>query len=150
MFRDAQALSRLAAQLGVVLMSLAFVSALFMGSYPNPRTALAAHVIGITGGLFMIAAGQLLPRLRLSRLLLNATFWSLTVSVYLGFATQLAAATFDLTRMFVVTAVGRVERDAALEGLVEIVIKGITPLTMVPCLLIAWGLRGRDEPDDRS
>jgi (hydroxyamino)benzene mutase len=126
--------------LGFVLVLLALVCALFIPLYANPRTGLAAHNIGITSGLLLIAVGLVFPGLALGPIAGWMTFWSLTVSVYVGFVGQVLAATVGLSRMFVVTAAGQAEGPAQLELLVEIATKAITPLTLLPCFLVVWGL----------
>lgn len=131
-------------RLGVALLAAAFVSGLFVGLYANPRAGLAAHVIGITGALMLIAFGLLWSRLALGRAARLAAFWMLIVSVPTGFVAQLVGAALGLSRMFVVTAAGRPEGLPALETAVELVTKAITPLTILPVLIVLVGLRRPD------
>ena len=121
----------------------ACAAALLIPLYPVPRTGLAAHVIGITGALFLLGTSHLLPGLRLSARALSVAVTLLTVSVWLGFLTQWVGAFGGLSRMFVVTAAGRPEGWALLETAIEWLIKGITPLTFIGCAMVLWGLRGQ-------
>ena len=45
-----------------------------------------------------------------------------------------------LSRMFVVTAAGLPEGEPWAERAVELVVKGVPPLTIIPILIIGWGL----------
>lgn len=126
----------------LVLMLLAFAAALMIPLYPNARTGLAAHLVGITAGLFLFGVAGVLPQLRLSARVRGLALLLLLASLYLGFLTQWAGALLGLSRMFVATAQGQAEGRALWETLVEWTIKGITPATIVPCLMLLWGLRG--------
>jgi (hydroxyamino)benzene mutase len=127
----------------VVLLLLAFVAALMIPLYPNPKTGLAAHVIGITGALLLIGTATLLPGLRLAPPTRTAALVMLVASVELGFITQWLGAFGGLSRMFIVTALGRPEGNPLWETAIEWVIKGaITPLTFIACVLLLYGLRG--------
>jgi hypothetical protein len=70
----------------------------------------------------------------------------LIVSLYLGFFTQWIGGLFGLSRMFIVTAAGLPEGNAAAERIVELIVKGITPLTILPFLILAYGLINRGNP----
>jgi hydroxylaminobenzene mutase len=124
------------------LLLLAFAAALMIPLYPVARTGLAAHVIGITGALLLLATATFVPHLRLGPQALAAALTLLVVCVHLGFLTQWIGAFGGLSRMFIVTAQGRAEGLAWLETAVELTIKGITPLTFIACGLLLWGLRG--------
>jgi (hydroxyamino)benzene mutase len=127
----------------MVLLLLAFVVALMIPLYPVAKTGLAAHVIGITAALLLLGVASLVTQLRLSTRWLQATLWMLLLCLYLGFLTQWIGAFGGLSRMFIVTALGRPEGLPWLETLIEWIIKGlITPLTFIACGLLLWGLRG--------
>ena len=54
-------MNRLQIQLGFVLILISLLSGFGMPFYTSPRLGLAAHVVGITGGLVLIALGALAP-----------------------------------------------------------------------------------------
>jgi (hydroxyamino)benzene mutase len=144
---DTALLQRRLQRHALALLLLAFAAALMIPLYPVARTGLAAHVIGITGGLLLIGVASFVPQLRLAPRALKLALLLLVGSVHLGFLTQWIGALGGLSRMFVVTAAGRPEGLAWLETAVEVVIKGITPLTFVAVGLLLWGLRGvADQP----
>jgi len=49
-------------QLGFVLILLALITGFGMPLFRSPRLGLAAHIVGITGGLVLIALGALASR----------------------------------------------------------------------------------------
>lgn len=124
---------------GVVLLILAFVCGLTIGLAANPRTVLAAHVIGITTGLTAIAVAVCQQHAHLSPFARRVMVWTLLPSLYLGFLTQWLAGFVPLSRMFIVTAAGDPEGAAWLETVVEIIVKGISPLTILPFIILAVG-----------
>jgi (hydroxyamino)benzene mutase len=126
----------------LVLLLLAFVAALMIPLYPVAKTGLAAHVIGITSALWLFGVATLLPTLRLAPRTLSVTLATLLACLHLGFLTQWLGAFGGLSRMFIVTAAGRPEGLAWMETVVELLIKGITPLTLGVCIALLWGLRG--------
>jgi hypothetical protein len=132
---------------GTVLVIGGLVAGLTIGLAPNPRTVLAAHVIGLTTGMAAMLVGLVLPHVRLSARLVDVMGWTLLPSLYLGFLTQWIGGLGGLSRMFNVTASGQPEGAAWLESLVEYTIKGITPLTLIPFVILIFGLlRARQAP----
>jgi (hydroxyamino)benzene mutase len=125
---------------GVIILTLGLAAGVTINFAKLPDTVLSAHVIGITAGLTAIAVAQLIPNLHLSPLLLRLASWMLLASLYLGFFTQWLGGLFGLTRMFIVTAAGLPEGNQTAERVVELIVKGITPLTILPFLILAWGL----------
>jgi (hydroxyamino)benzene mutase len=125
---------------GVVILTLGLVAGVTINFAALPGTVLSAHVIGITAGLTAIAVAQLVPMVQLSALVLRLATWALLASLYLGFLTQWLGGMFGLTRMFIVTAAGLPEGNQTAERVVELIVKGITPLTILPFVVLAWGL----------
>jgi (hydroxyamino)benzene mutase len=127
---------------GFVLMFIALASGLAIPHYANIRTGLAAHVIGITSGLLLMGLASAWPLLNLSMRLRTTAFWLLVLSLYIGFVGQVLGAIYGLSRMFPATAPGAPQGNAALETIVEIMTKGITPTTLVAIAIVIYGLRG--------
>jgi hypothetical protein len=125
---------------GVMILTLGLVAGVTINFAALPKTVLSAHVIGITAGLAAVAVAGLIPHVRLSVAMMRAVSWMLLASLYLGLLTQWLGGLFGLTRMFIVTAVGFPEGNQAAERIVELIVKGITPLTILPFLVLGWGL----------
>lgn len=125
---------------GTAILTLGLFAGLTIGAAARPETVLAAHLIGITAGLAAIATGLALPHVRLTRSLGLTLEVFLVPSLYLGFLTQWLAGLFGLSRMFVVTAAGLPEGAQWAERVVEVIVLGITPLTILPFLILGWAL----------
>jgi hypothetical protein len=130
---------------GALLIVLGLVAGLTIGATANPRSVLAAHVIGITAGLAAIAFSFLLPHAVLPQRLKTISAVLLIVALYIGFLTQWIGGLLGLLRMFIVTAAGQPEGAPWLELSIEILVKGISPITILPFLLVAYGLFRRAE-----
>jgi hypothetical protein len=125
---------------GVILLLGGLVAGLTIGLAPNPRTVLAAHVIGLTTGMAAMLVGLLLPLIVINTRWLNVLVWTLLPSLHLGFITQWVGGLGGLSRMFTVTAAGQPEGAAWLETIVEYIVKGITPLTLIPFVILIVAL----------
>lgn len=125
---------------GAVLLLAGLVAGLTIGLAPNPRTVLAAHVIGLTTGMAAMLVGLLLPYTAINTRWMTVMGWTLLPSLHLGFITQWVGGLGGLSRMFIVTAIGQPEGAAWLETVVEYTIKGITPLTLIPFVILLVGL----------
>jgi hypothetical protein len=124
---------------GAIILTLGLVAGLTIPMAANARTVLAAHVIGITCGLAAMAVAFALPHASLTKRLERIIEWTLLPSLYLGFFTQWLGGFFKLSRMFIVTAAGQPEGPAILESIMEYIIKGISPLTLIPFLILTYG-----------
>jgi hypothetical protein len=125
---------------GAMILTLGLAAGLTIPFAANARTVLAAHVIGITCGLAAIAVALTLPFAGLSRRSEQVVEWTLLISLYLGFLTQWVGGMLKLSRMFIVTAAGQPEGSQGLETIIEYINKAISPLTLLPFLLLILGL----------
>jgi hypothetical protein len=129
---------------GTILILGGLLAGLTIGLAPNSRTVLAAHVIGLTTGMAAMLAGLVLPHVRLGQIWVSVMGWTILPALYIGFLTQWIGGLGGLSRMFIVTAQGQQEGAAWLETVVEYAIKGITPITLIPFMILIVGfLRGR-------
>jgi (hydroxyamino)benzene mutase len=126
---------------GIFLCTLGFIVGFFIPLYANPRAGLATHLLGITEGLFIAVIGLSYPQLKLPYWVAIANFWMLLVSAYVGIFGEFLGATFGLTRVFIITAIGFKETIPWLETVVEVSIKGISTLIILSCFIVLYGLR---------
>ncbi|MBW4491001.1 MAG: hypothetical protein KME12_24835 [Trichocoleus desertorum ATA4-8-CV12] len=109
--------------------------------YTNPRAALSAHSLGLMLGTFFISLGVAVPYIQFSRWSAKVTLWLLVVSAYIGLSIQFMAATFGLTRSFLITAKGFPGGPFWMEVSVDIAAKLISVFTLLACVIILFGLR---------
>jgi (hydroxyamino)benzene mutase len=124
---------------GAVILVLGLTAGLTIQFAAQPETVLSAHVIGITAGSVAIVTGLALPHLRLSVVWQKVAVWLLLPCLWLGFLTQWIGGLFGLTRMFIVTAAGLPEGNQTAELIIEVIVKGISPLTILPFVILAVG-----------
>jgi hydroxylaminobenzene mutase len=134
---------------GIFICTLAFIIGLFIPLYANPRAGMAAHVLGITEGMFLAIIGFAYPQLKLSFFLARSSFWMLIISAYVGLFGQFLSAAFGLKRILVITGVGMAEGNLWMETGVEIATKAISVLLIVACAIVLFGLR-RSEGNFRA
>jgi (hydroxyamino)benzene mutase len=126
---------------GIFLCTLAFIIGLFIPLYANPRAGLAAHVLGITEGMFLAIVGFVYPQLKLPFSLAQTSFWMLIISAYVGLLGQFLSSAFGLKRILVITGTGTAEGNFWMETSVEIATKGISVLLLIACAIVLFGLR---------
>jgi (hydroxyamino)benzene mutase len=126
---------------GLFLCTLGFIVGFFIPLYANPRAGLATHLLGITEGLFIAVIGFCYPQLKLPYWVAIANFWMLLFSAYIGIVGEFLGATFGLTRVFIITAIGFKETIPWLETVVEVSIKGISSFIILSCFIVLYGLR---------
>jgi hypothetical protein len=129
---------------GAAILALGLAAGLTIQAAALPETVLSAHVIGITAGCTAIATGLALPHASLSDHWAKVAVWLLIPCLWLGFLTQWIGGLYGLTRMFIVTAAGMPEGNQLAETAIEWIVKGISPLTILPFVIIGVGaLRAR-------
>jgi (hydroxyamino)benzene mutase len=150
----ASEISRRLLRHGLVVFLLGLLSGLAMmgppGLFKNLRLALSSHLVGVTGGLFLIAMGLMIPRLRLSSGALAATFWMAVYGAYGNWGGSMLAAIFGASTMTPVS--GGVSPEPAAgwqEALVGLILTTSGTGTLAACLMLIWGLSSKgDEADD--
>jgi (hydroxyamino)benzene mutase len=133
---------------GIFICTLGFIIGLFIPLYANPRAGLAAHVLGITEGMFLAIAGFAYPQLKLSFLLARSSFWMLIISAYVGLLGQFLSAAFGLKRILVITGAGTGEGNIWMETIVEIATKSISVLLIFACAIVLFGLRKIEKAEE--
>jgi hypothetical protein len=73
-------------------------------------------------------------------MVLKVAVWMLIPCLYLGFLTQWLGGLAGLSRMFVVTAAGQPEGNQLLENIMQWIVMGISPLTILPFIVLGYGL----------
>ena len=125
---------------GVLLFLLALVTGMIMPWLANIRMGLSAHLVGLIGGLFLIAIGAIWPMQNLPGIWSGVALRLAVFSLYLNLCTTVFAAAFSTNRLTPLAGSGRLA-DAWKENVVT---GGLTlsSVAMVSfCVLLLWGLR---------
>src|ERR1700755_739584 len=84
---------------GVLLFLLALITGMIFPALANPRMGLSAHLVGLLGGLFLIALGVIWPEKDLPRRLDTAAFYLVVFGTYANLCTTFLAAALATNRL---------------------------------------------------
>jgi hydroxylaminobenzene mutase len=137
-------MNRLQIQLGFALILLALLTAFGMPLFVNPRLGLAAHTVGITGGLVLIALGALSGSFALGARAGAIMMWSWVYAAYANWLGSLVGAMTGASRLTPIAGAGTTG-DAMAETVVAFLLLSLALAAIVGTTLAVWGLR-RTEP----
>jgi (hydroxyamino)benzene mutase len=127
---------------GVLLFLLALFTGMIFPQLKNPRMGLSAHLVGLIGGVFLMAVGSIWKEIALSKRLAAIAFGSAIFGAYANLATTFLAATFATNRLTPLAGSGH-----AASPLQENIVTGglvLASAAMVTCcILLLWGLQKR-------
>lgn len=133
-------MNRLQVQLGFVLILLALVTGFGMPLFVSPRLGLAAHVVGITGGLVLIALGALAQKFTLGARSAAVMMWSWVYAAYANWFGSLIGAITGASRLTPIAGAGTTG-DALAETVVSFLLQSLALAAIVGTLLAIYGLR---------
>lgn len=133
-------MNRLQMQLGFILILVALLTGLTLPVLANPRLGLAAHIVGITGGLILIAMGALARAFVLGR---RAAAAMMALWVYAAYANWLACLLGGITgasRLTPIAGAGT-SGTALAEGVVSFLLQSLGVAAIAGTVLAIYGLR---------
>lgn len=133
-------MNRLQVQLGFVLILLSLVSGFGMPFFVNPRLGLAAHVVGVTGGLVLIALGALAGSFALGPRATKVMMGSWVYAAYANWFGCLLGAVTGASRLTPIAGAGT-KGDATAEALVAFLLQSLAVAALVGTALAVWGFR---------
>jgi hydroxylaminobenzene mutase len=133
-------MNRLQIQLGFVLILLALLSGFGMPLFRSPRLGLATHVVGISGGLVLIALGALAASFALGARAAAVMMWSWTYAAYANWLGSLIGAITGASRLTPIAGAGTTG-DALAEGIVSFLLQSLALAAIVGTALAVWGFR---------
>lgn len=124
---------------GILLFLLALFTGMIFPQLKNPRMGLSAHLVGLIGGLFLMALGLIWKEVSLPRPLETLAFASGLFGAYANLITTFLAATFGTNRLTPLAGSGHLaaplQENIVTGGLV------LASVAMVTCcVLLLWGL----------
>jgi (hydroxyamino)benzene mutase len=125
---------------GMFLFSLGLLTGLVEQQFSNPRMGLAAHLEGVTNGIFLVALGAVWMEVRLSPRLKAGAYWSTLYGTYVNWAITTLAAGFGAASLSPITGAGH----SALPWQETVVTFGFITVgiaMIAASVLILWGLR---------
>ena len=125
---------------GFLLLLLGLITGLAVRAFHNPRLGVAAHLIGIFDGLFLVLLGLVWKRFELSHRLETALFGTALYGTYMGWAANLAGAIFGTSRLTPMAGAG-FSAQPWQEILVMAGLVSVAAAMIGTCLIALWGLR---------
>ncbi len=134
-------------QVGAGLFLLGLLVGLAVPRFALPRLALSRHLLGRMQGLFLLVAGGLWPRLRLSAALSRVGHVAAVVGCVAAWVANLAGALWGAGSTMVPLAAGGVRGTALQEGVIKLLLLSAAPCLIATAGLLLWGLRGSPESE---
>lgn len=133
-------MNRLQIQLGFVLILLALCTGFFMPLFASPRLGLAAHTVGITGGLVLIVLGALATAFALGRRAAAVMMWSWVYAAYANWLGSVFGAVTGASRLTPIAGAGTTG-NALAESVVAFLLQSLAVASLVGTVLAVWGFR---------
>ena len=127
---------------GILLFLLALVVGMIMPWLANMRMGLSAHLVGLLGGLFLIALGVIWSEKNLPRPWDTAAFCLGIFGTYANLTTTFLAAAFGTNRLTPLAGSGH-PAAAWQENIVTGGLVVASGAMVTCCLLVLWGLQRR-------
>lgn len=133
-------MNRLQIQLGFVLILLALLTGFLLPALANPRLGLAAHIVGITGGLVLIALGALASFFRLGRGQAAIMMASWVYAAYANWLACLLGGVTGASRLTPIAGAGTSGSPLA-EAIVAFLLFSLSVASIAGTALAVWGFR---------
>lgn len=133
-------MNRLQIQLGFVLILVALFTGFGMPLFVSPRLGLAAHIVGITGGLVLIALGALAPSFALGRRASKVMMGSWVYAAYANWLACLTGAITGASRLTPIAGAGTTG-DVMAETIVVFLLQTLAVAAVIGTSLAVWGFR---------
>ena len=125
---------------GFVLVLLALLTGLAVPQFTNPRLGLAAHTVGIFGGLFLVVLGIVTPALALSARALALLRWCWIYAAWANWAASVLGALSGASRLTPLAGAGTTGTPRA-EFAVAALLLSLAVAAIGGTGIIVWGLR---------
>ena len=128
-------------QAGILLFLIALLVGLSVPRFSVPRLGLSAHLLGIVQGLFLMVAGVLWPRLRLTRAMSRIGVWLALYGCFAAWTANVLAGVWGAGNTMLPLAAGQARGSALQETIIAIGLRTAAVSLIATALLILWGLR---------
>lgn len=133
-------MNRTLLRLGFTLVLLALLTGLAVPQFANQRLGLAAHTVGLLGGLFLVVLGLVMPAITLGPRAAAALRWCWIYAVYANWLASVLGAMTGASRMTPLAGAGTSGGSLAEAG-VSILLVSLSVAAIVGTGLAVWGLR---------
>lgn len=133
-------------QVGFLLFLLALFVGLGVPSFSVPRLALSTHLLGIMQGTFLVAAGLIWPRLRLSASLSRIACGLAIYGCVAAWTANLSAAVLGAGSSMMPIAAGTARGSPLQEAAILIALRSAAVSLIAAVVMVLWGLRAFGAP----
>lgn len=133
-------MNRFQIQAGFVLILLSLLTGLGMPIFINPRLGLAAHTVGIIGGLVVIALGALASSFNLGRRASAVMMWSWLYAAYANWLGSFIGALTGASRLTPIAGAGTSGTPLA-EAIVSFLFTSLAVVSIIATSIAIWGFR---------
>ena len=134
-------------QVGGLLFLLGLVVGLGVPKFTVPRLALSTHLLGITQGTFLMVAGLLWPRLKLTRATSGMGRVLATYGCLAAWTANLLGAVWGAGASMVPMAAGAARGTPRPETTIRVLLISAAVSLVCVAVLILWGLRAAPPAD---
>jgi hydroxylaminobenzene mutase len=125
---------------GMFLFLLGMLTAFVEPRVTNVRMGLAAHLVGLLNGIFLIALGAIWTEVRLRPRAKATAYWTALYGTYVNWLFTVLAAVFGTGAVSPILAPGR-SGPGWQEGLVMAGFVSVFVAMLTSSVLVLWGLR---------
>lgn len=129
-------------QAGALLFLLALLVGLAVPRFAVPRLGLAAHLLGIMQGLFLMVAGLLWPRLKLAPAISRLGSWLAVYGCLAAWTANVLAGAWAAGSTMLPMAAGQARGSAVQEAVIAGGLRSAALSLIAAVTIILWGLRG--------
>jgi (hydroxyamino)benzene mutase len=134
-------------QVGAGLFLLGLVVGLVVPRFPVPRLGLSTHLLGLMQGTFLMVAGLLWPRLRLTRAVSRIGCGLASYGCLAAWTANLCGAVWGAGSSMVPLAAGGARGTVFQEGVIRLLLLSAAPCLISVVGLLLWGLRNSPRPE---
>jgi hydroxylaminobenzene mutase len=127
-------------QLGFSLILLGLLTGLGVGQFANPRLALAAHQVGVLGGLVLVVLGLVSQYLALGPRAIAVMTWTWIYATYANWLASILGAITGASRMTPIAGHATTGGETS-EAIVAFLLISLAFAGIVGAALAVWGAR---------
>ena len=128
-------------QAGIALFLIGLLTGIAVPSLGNPRMGLASHVEALMNGTFLVVLGLVWPRLVLTNTQLTVALWLAVFGTFANWLSTFLAAMWAAGSGMMPLAGGGRSGSALQEGIITVLLIGLSLAMIVSCGLVLFGLR---------
>jgi hydroxylaminobenzene mutase len=128
---------------GILLFLLALLVGLAVSRFAVPRLALSTHLLGIMQGTFLLVAGLLWPRLKLTHVTSRVGSYLAVYGCVAAWTANLLGALWGAGNTMLPMAAGQARGSGLQEGIIATGLVTSAISLIAVAMLILWGLRAR-------